>query len=458
MNKQISITSVTFFFFCLLINGYSQEFDSTFTINQMRLPVLKAQNAKPSDSSLEDQAAIILSEAVRKLWLSDVIVGIEIDSKGDTDENFLTRERIINFRLPSPFSEAIVISNVELSQKVLPTLDENEYFQLDGTVKDLLDSDDDKGEIHTELFLTAWLIDIKTQEVIAPFEIDVFYTGGSRQKSLSKAMSQLKKKAVYELKWFYWLAAGITQREGNFRELPIGTKRRIRKNELFEIIEPDRSIDTEDGELIIIGGPVALAAVVDTAKERSRLRILRQWQDDYPGSWAVEYPKMVHALQFVYTPPVTQSYTRYGIQFNGRPLRSLDWGFGAQIIKVVDSFDDNDYGFGFGGFGLYRFFNMTKLDLGAKIGFDLDIPFREDDDEQLVSTALLSTHVGVVAEFLISAKCDLVLMAGYRFGLKSSEWSYSEEDESYDAYWDDVAPEVDNSGFTISVGTRLLLK
>lgn len=458
MNKNSSLISAFLIFISFAINTFSQEIDSTFTINQMRLPVLSTKEKKPSDSTLEDQAAIILSETVRKLWLRDVIVGIEMESTGDTDANFVTRQKIIDFRLPSPFSEAIVISNVELSQKSISTPDENEYFQLNGTVKDLLDGTEDKSEIHTELILNAWIVDIRTQEVIAPFEIDVFYTGGSRQTSLSKAMSQLRQKAIYELKWFYWLAAEITERHDNLRELPIGADMMIRKNELFEIIEPDRAIETDEGELIIIGGPVALAAVVDTAKDNSHLKILRQWRDDYPGSWAVEHPKKVFALQLSYIPPVTDAYTHFALHYNNSPLRSLDWGFGVQFIKVVDTFNDNDYGFGFGGFGIYRFLNLARLNLGAKIGCDLDIPFRNDDDDQTVSTALLSSNIGIVAEFLISAKVDLVLMAGYRFGLKSKEWSYSEDEESYDAYWENEAPEVDNSGFTISVGTRFLLK
>ncbi len=457
MNKQILLISAFFIFTSFATNTFTQEFDSTFTINQMRLPEKPGENAKNLYSSIEDEIANILLDEVRNLRLYDVIVGIEIDS----DESFMTGQNIIDFRQISRFVEAIVISEVDFSQHGVPPVPEDDYFQIDGSVKDLFDQNGDEkysNNVHTELHLNAWIVDIKTQQVVAPFTIDVFYTGGSRQKSRAKAMSQLKEKTIYQLKWFYWLATEITKSQDNIRELPIGTDMMIRKNELFEIIEPDRTIETADGELIILGGPVAIAAIADTAKNHSQLKIIRQWRDDYPGSWAVEHPRQFYALQFSYVPPVTDTYSQFAIQFNARPLRSLDWGFGAQFIKVVDSFDDNDYGFGFGGFGMYRFLNLARLDLGAKIGCDLDIPFRNDDDDQTVSAGLLSTHIGVVAEFLISAKVDLVLMAGYRFGLKSKEWSHSEDEESYDAYWENEAPEVDNTGFTISVGTIFLFK
>jgi len=39
------------------------------------------------------------------------------------------------------------------------------------------------------------------------------------------------------------------------------------------------------------------------------------------------------------------------------------------------------------------------------------------------------------------------LNTGYRFGRKSNDWNYSEDDETYSATWNDNAPKVDNSGF-----------
>ncbi|MBD3289007.1 hypothetical protein GF337_09405 [candidate division KSB1 bacterium] len=433
--------------------------DNPSSIRQMRLPVVYMKDGTTTYHSLEDEVAVIIHEAARELWLHDIIVGIMFDSSPGEDESFRRRRTIMDFRRSSQFLEAIVIANVELSQQGVPPQEEQEpdYFRLEGTVQEIFDDDMKKYEnnIRTSLHVTAYIVDIETRRVMAPFEIKVVHTGGSREKSRQKAMDQLKKNAILELKWFYWLSAEIMQIRGSFREISLGTKSGIRKDELFEIIEPDR---VEDDGSIISGGKVALATVADTTTDSSVLKIVRQWRSDNPGSWAVEYPDKVYALQLNLMPPVNGNYARYGVLFNGIPLRTLGWGFGAQIIKVVDSYDDNDYGFGFGGYGIYRFLNLPQLDVGAKISADLDIPFRKDDDDRSVSTALLSTTIGVTAEYLLSANFDFVVMAGYRFGLKSDTWSYSEEEESFDAYWEGEPPEVDNSGFTISAGIRFLLR
>jgi len=87
----------------------------------------------------------------------------------------------------------------------------------------------------------------------------------------------------------------------------------------------------------------------------------------------------------------------------------------------------------------------------------MDIPYRKDDDGQTVNTVLFSAYMGVVGEFLLSKKIDFVISAGYRFSTKSYKWEYSEDEETFPAYWEKDAPEVDNSGVKLSVGFKYLL-
>jgi len=63
----------------------------------------------------------------------------------------------------------------------------------------------------------------------------------------------------------------------------------------------------------------------------------------------------------------------------------------------------------------------------------------------------------MVAELLVARKMDFVIHAGYRFAAKSDYWEYSENDETFPAYWENKAPEVENSGLIFSVGLKYFL-
>lgn len=226
---------------------------------------------------------------------------------------------------------------------------------------------------------------------------------------------------------------------------------------IFELVEPDRIWELDDEEVLVPGSRAAIATVVDTSTDSSGFKILRQWRDTYPGSEAVEQPRTILALSFNFNPPATNAYSNLGVYFQANPLHDLDWGVGMQIMRITDAFGDDDYGFGFGAIALWRFLNTTKIDFGAKVGMDFDIPFKKDDSENTVHTLLFSSPLGFVAEFLLSKKVDFVIHAGYRFGNKSNQWEYSEAEESYPAYWEENAPKVTNSGFMLSAGLKYLL-
>ncbi|UCE05050.1 MAG: hypothetical protein JSW07_15705, partial [bacterium] len=277
------------------------------------------------------------------------------------------------------------------------------------------------------------------------------------KKSKAKAMKLLKRKAISKLKSIYWFSADIIKIKNGMIGLPFGTTSGIKKGMMFELVEPDRVWTYEDEEILVPGGSAGIATVVDTSADNSGLRILRQWRDHYIGSWAIEHPTSVFALGLNFVPPSTDAYTNLGIQLHVGPMHDFDWGFGMQIIRITDSFGDDDFGFGFGGFGIWRFLNTSKIDLGVKLGIDLDIPFRKDDDGQTVHSILFSGYMGVVGEFLLSKKFDFVISAGYCFSTKSDKWEYSDDEETFPAFWEKDAPEVNNSGFMLSVGFKYLL-
>lgn len=118
---------------------------------------------------------------------------------------------------------------------------------------------------------------------------------------------------------------------------------------------------------------------------------------------------------------------------------------------------DHDIGFGFGGSGNLMLISSSIIKIGGTIGFDLDLPFRIDNHDHVVTTLLVSPHAGIKAEILLTAKNDLILYGGYRFAGKTSSWEYSHEEKTHSAVWDDGAPEIDISGYFISVGYKIII-
>ena len=140
------------------------------------------------------------------------------------------------------------------------------------------------------------------------------------------------------------------------------------------------------------GGNVGFATVVETKEDSTNLQIVRQWQSHHSGSWIVENPNSLFALQLTLNPPIN-SYFNCGVQFHAASMHWFDFGLGLQFIRLTDSYDDNDWGFGFSGFGIWRFLNSAKFNTGVKLGLALDIPFRKDDDDQTVNAGLFSIDI-----------------------------------------------------------------
>ncbi len=430
--------------------------ESEITIHRMRLPFPPSKDKEQKYYSLDDEVAMAINEAKRELGLYDIIVGIYIDSTSQVEDSTFGDFKVLNFNEVTLLKEAIVIIGTRISQQDVSQQEDGAYFLLEENDPEKKSPFSSK-EIQTQLLAYALFVDIETGESLGSLDLEVFHTGGSTKKSKSKAMKRLKKKAIDELKRIYWFSADVIKIKEGMLGIPYGTMSRINKGLIFELVEPDRVWEMDEETVLVPGSSAAIATVADTSADSSGFRILRQWRDFYPGSWAVELPKPIYALQLNFIPPASEAYTNLGILFHFRPIHDFDWGIGMQIMRVTDSFGDDDYGFGFDVFGMWRLINTRKIDFGAKVGMDFDIPFRKDDDGNAVHTLLFSAPIGMVVEFLLSQKFDFVFNIGYRFSAKSDNWEYTEDEENYKAYWETDAPEVESSGLYFSFGFKLFI-
>ncbi len=457
MNKPYSIVLLGFVMSLFVQTGLTaQENDTTeaeIIIHQMRLPIPASKEKKSEIYSLDDEAALITAQAIRELGLYDIIVGIYFDSTSAVQDSANVDLAILNFNEVTHFREAFIITATEIFQQAVQPVDDEAFF--------LIGKSNEPGKhfknIQTQLRVDAQFVSIETGESLGAFDLEVFHTGGSAKKSKANAMKLLKEKAKEELKRIYWFSAEVIKTKNGMTGIPFGTKSQVRKGMIFELVEPDRMWESDGEEFLVTGGSAALASVADTSADSSGFKIVRQWRDFYPGCWAAELPAPIFALGLNFAPLLTGSYSNLGICIQFNELNSFDFGLGMQIIKVTDSYDEDDYGFGFGGFGIWRFANTSKIDFGGKLGVDLDIPFKKDDDGQSVHTTLFSAYLGILGEFLISRKLDFSFNVGYRFGLDNDNWQYNEDEEDFPAYWEQDEPKVGNSGMMLSAGFKYLL-
>ena len=62
-----------------------------------------------------------------------------------------------------------------------------------------------------------------------------------------------------------------------------------------------------------------------------------------------------------------------------------------------------------------------------------------------------------MASFMLSRKTDVEINFGYRLSVNASSWTYTEGEESLDAFWYDGPPIVNLSGFYFTCGYKFLL-
>ena len=97
------------------------------------------------------------------------------------------------------------------------------------------------------------------------------------------------------------------------------------------------------------------------------------------------------------------------------------------------------------------------MQFNGKIGIDVDMLFRKDDENHTVYTPVLSATVGINISYLLSRKSDLEINFGYRFSVEISGWKYSANEETHDAVWHNPAPEINISDIFITVGYKFIL-
>ena len=416
-------------------NVYAQD-----DIVQFRSSIDHIRMTNPPDSedrhySLADEFAYIVKDVLKDIWVYDIFVGVTMNRRFERWQDIERIRKFVSWAESLYYQEAAVIDQAMLEQRALSAGRSGK-----------------KKIVETAVTMVIDFYDLRKNDYLGAVTLNAVHSGGNAEKSRKKALKKLKAKTVTEMKRIFWHSADVMEiRE---KGLKLGRGAQVAgKGTLFAIYNPEGKA----GEKTVPARRTGFSVVEDTVGG-SMLSIQRMWEDPVDGSWVVEHPDPVFAVSMDFVTPLPDNYSRVGLYVHARPLKQADWGGGIQIIRVTDSFYEDDYGFGFNMFGNIRFCKTRAVNFGFWSSLDLDIPFKRDDDDQQVSTLLLSTSAGLMAEIPFHSRFDLIFKIGYRLGLEGDTWSYTEEEEDYPAFWwDDVAPAVNNTGIVIAAGVKCYL-
>jgi hypothetical protein len=313
------------------------------------------------------------------------------------------------------------------------------------------------NNIQTQLAVEIKSIDITTGKSEKSMHISVSHTGGPRGDSRARTIEKFREALYNELCKMYSLFSEVISVEGNEAILFLGAEVGVKENTLFEIREPDVFKMIRDRQVTVPGRSKGMVCVTDLSSETNRSQIIREWRMIREGDVAMEYDGSVHGLQVYFLPPWPEKNFRIGGQFHFRPIAAYDFGLELYYSETRDSYDKKTRGFGVGGFGAKRLLASSPVQINAKLALDLDIFFKKDDEDHIVTNVCGSLAAVLNTSIMLNRSSDMELNCGYRFSGPTANWVYSAKEETYDAVWDGPAPKIDLSGWFFTVGYKYVI-
>ena len=233
--------------------------------------------------------------------------------------------------------EALIIDVVSFSQIGVPPSEDDEEEEdrnfLESIIDGLFgsDSEDYSDNIHTRLSVQFRNIDLITGKEIDRFSVRVSHTGGTKPESEAKTLRNFREVVFNEVRLLYQLVSEVIAVDGVDLDLRLGSNLGITGNTLFEIIEPDRVIMTDDEEVTTPGKSVGLVCVQSVSDSVNRSVIIRQWGAIEPGDYAYEFNNRIQGIQIYFLPKFPGDYLYIGGQYHFSPLGT--WDFGGLLTK-----------------------------------------------------------------------------------------------------------------------------
>lgn len=460
----------------------SQTLPPEITTEKQRLLILSAE-ADSGMKSVGTEVASILSGVATSLGRFEVIdrndLGPILEEQSLQLTGIIDDAMVAEVGKIASANEALVVKVLNFYQQGVPPKDKKDDDDDDDLglfgkivltiVKSAVENSIKKKEsksdpyphnIQTTLSVQVKKINIETGKSLDSFTITSGHTGGNRGRSRAVVMTNFRRQALTKMKHLYTLTSEVISVNGREVLLFLGSEVGVKPGTLFEIVKPDRMKTVRGKEIVLPGKRVGIVEVTDFSTDANRSTILRNWRSIKEGYRALEYTKLPVAFKLGYIQNNDTPYSGLNLGLTLNAIRSGFFGGNIRFASSTDSFDEKDFTFGFGGFGGWRFLRTSLFSINGQINLDLDLAFRNDDDNNNVTAALLSASPLLEFEILSNEKRDILIGVGYRFGGHSSRWTYSLEtgDNSItkDAKWDNEPPKADISGLFFTFGIKFI--
>ena len=322
-----------------------------------------------------------------------------------------------------------------------------------------------ENNIHTEFRATVKIVNIETGISNHSFNLNANYTGGNRDASLGKVLTQLSKDIKLKLKEIYMITSEVIEVEGSYINMFSGQNLGLRKGGMFELASKNR-IKTYKGKTIELpGNSSGLVKITYVGDEASKAKIVRKWAKIKEGQKAYELNSEPITTDFNITYSQNSRYEIAGklwINYFSDLSASINYHLGS----IKDSRNNMD---GYLGLGTDIDYNLFSI-FGTSSSVSLTIPalfaWRGDDDGHNVISIFSDPSIDANLSIQISKDRDIVLSASYVFTSMHGPWQWQKDTgninddgknitETEPAVWNDgINPEFKPVGLYFSITLR----
>ena len=481
----------SFIFFSI---NYSQELEPDITLNKKKLIILTNEY---ETNKIAEKIYQIASSTATQLKRYEVIDRNHLKSILEEQKlqhsGVIDPDQAIELGKVAAANEALLIKIQTFDQKGIPSEkqkeneeDEPKVGLVGWVIKEVIKAEIDKAtedierypnNIQTIIDCEIQLINVESGKSMESFNIHAEYIGGTKSKSLSRTLQQVRSKMVNNLKKLYKLSSEVLDIRGNNVTLLLGKDMGVSSKSLFEIISRDQRRMVHNREITIPGESVGIVKVETVSNDASKSIVLRKWDQIEPGFQAHEITSgfFTWGIAGIYGSTPKSMRLRFLAQI--KPFNRFGGEIHGDIGITQDSRGRDDFQFGFGGSFNLRLIKTSSFSLGPTLCIPLDFHTRKDDERKdnendegesnWVFLPIINPRLGIQAEAMLSPKIDLVIRAEYILSSASAKyWTYSEEQEdvmgetvsnTWNAYWEvdqGPIPEINYEGWMITIGIR----
>jgi len=475
-------------FIFIFTMGFPQELDDDITLGKKWLMILPASQEKYGP--VADKVTSIIADAATSVGRFEVIdrnlVDEILEEQAFQMSGIVSDEQVVEFGEMAAAEEALIINIIHFGQKGVPKVkkddDEEDEDDKDETlfawvVKKTVTAAVDntksakekrrlelENNIHTVINANVRLVNVETGISEKSFKLSANHTGGNRDASLEKALSNITFQVRGKLKELYMITSEVMEVDGKTISILSGENLGLQKGDFFEIASKDKQKTYKGRTISLPGKTRGLARITEVGPDASKAKIVRKWRKVKEGHKAYEMltSPYIADLSLSYGP--SPHYDLTG-KFVINPLGLLSGSLNGHFGFIQDSREKMDIYLGMGGS-----LDFTLLSgFGSTISTSLDIPvcftFTKDDDKHSVRSGLVMPAARLNLGVQIGKHWDLVLSMKNILITNNLDWTYSEktgekdengndETERVDAIWNVDAPTINATGLIFSVSLR----